>query len=70
MPSRLQHRQRRPGPLGLFPVDALKQHRQLGGCEVDLAIFGLGPDEAATLETLVTYLGMQAVLLPRRSLFA
>jgi len=51
---RLQHRQRLTCATGLLPVDALKEHRQLCLCQVDLAAIGLRPDKAAALKPFVT----------------
>jgi hypothetical protein len=47
----LQHRQC-GATAGLAPIDALKQHRQLGGAQEDLAAISLRPDEAAAFEPL------------------
>ena len=51
-------------------IDALKQPMELLGRQLHDRLLPARPDKAVFFQALVTYLGMQAVLLPRRSLFA
>jgi hypothetical protein len=51
-------------------IDAFEQPVKLLGRQLHDCLLPARPDEAILFQAFVTYLGMQAVLLPRRSLFA